>query len=192
MPLIVDREEEKRKILNAFEECLKNKPIFNISLRDIASKAGITHPKILCYFSSRDELVREYCRYIKTYMYTHCENWFKSHSSECYKTKKDYMNAFLEYVLNGNEDETRPTATVQTYVLAKYNSDINRMIKEEFMEWKTLMKECLVSVYGDDATDEDAEFMMILISGIFICHYNGVLSLDYGKDILSSLAFLKS
>lgn len=191
MPLIVDREEEKRKILSAFEECIKEKPIFNISLRDIASKAGITHPKILCYFSSRDELVREYCRYIKTYMYTHCENWFKTHSREDYRTKKDYMNGFLEYVMKGNEEETRPTATVQTYVLAKYNSDINKMIKEEFMEWKALMKRCLMLVYGDATSDDDAEFMMILISGIFICHYNGVLSPDYGKDILSSLAFLK-
>ena len=61
MPLIVNREEEKRKILMAFEECLSEKTIFNVSLRDIASKAGMTHPKILCYFTSRDELVREYC-----------------------------------------------------------------------------------------------------------------------------------
>lgn len=190
MPLVVDREEEKKKILKAFEECLIEKPIFNISLRDIASKAGMTHPKILCYFSSRDELIREYCHYIKAYMYTHCEKWFQSHKKENYKSKKDYMNAFLEYVAEGDEGETRPTATVQTYVLAKYDSDINGMIKEEFMEWKALMKRCLVSVYGADITDDDAEFMMILISGIFICHYNGVISSGYGKDILSSLTLL--
>ncbi len=191
MPLIVDKEEEKKKILKAFEECLLEKPIFNISLRDIASKAGMTHPKILCYFASRDELIRVYCHYIKTYMYTHCEKWFQTHKAEEYRSKKDYMNAFLEYVAEGDEKETRPTATVQTYVLAKYHSDINEMIKEEFMEWKALMKRCLVEVYGEDATDDDAEFMMILISGIFICHYNGVISPGYGKDILSSSTLLK-
>ncbi len=191
MPLVVDREEEKRKILKAFEECLSDKPIFNISLRDIASKAGMTHPKILCYFDSKDELVREYCRYIKTYMYSHCENWFNSHTPQSYKTKKDYLNAFLEYVAKGEEGETRPSATVQTYVLAKYNSDINRMIHEEFMEWKALMKRCLESVYGERVSDSDAEYMMVLISGIFICHYNGVLPQSFGDDILSSLSFLR-
>lgn len=191
MPLIVNREEEKRKILMAFEECLSTKPIFNISLRDIAAKAGMTHPKILCYFDSRDDLIREYCRYVKDYMYTHCERWFESHNPAIYESKKAYLNAFLEYCAKGEDGETRPTATVQTYVLAKYDGAINRMIKEEFSEWKALMKRCLVSVFGDGVADDDAEFMMILISGIFICHYNGVLSPCYGDDMLSSLAFLK-
>lgn len=191
MPLVVDKEEEKRKILAAFEKCLGEKTIFTISLRDIASKAGMTHPKILCYFRSRDELVKEYCRYIKDYMYTHCERWFKTHSPESYKSKKDYMNAFLEYVARGEEGETRPVATVQTYVLAKYQSDIEKMIQNEFADWKALMKRCLVSVYGESVPDSDAEYMMVLISGIFICAYNGVLSPDYGKDILSSPSFLK-
>lgn len=191
MPLVVDREKEKEKILRAFEECLVDKPIFNVSLRDIASRAGMTHPKILCYFDSKEELVREYCRYTKTYMYSHCEKWFREHRREEYKTKREYLNAFLEYVAKGEDGETRPTATVQTYVLAKYHSDIKEMIHEEFMEWKALMKRCLESVYGEDVTDADAEYMMVLITGIFICHYNGVLSPGYGDDILSSLSFLK-
>lgn len=38
------------------------------------------------------------------------------------------------------------------------------------------MKECLISVYGDQATDADSEYMMILIAGVFTCRYNGVLS----------------
>lgn len=190
MPLIVNREEEKRKILMAFEECLSEKTIFNVSLRDIASKAGMTHPKILCYFTSRDELVREYCEYIRSYMYFHCERWFGTHSPRNYKTKKDYMNAFLEYVARGEKGETRPVATVQTYVLAKYNDDIKKMVQKEFADWKTLMKRCLISVYGESVQDSDAEYMMVLISGIFICTYNGVLSPDYGSDILSSPSFL--
>lgn len=192
MPLVVDREEEKRKILEAFEKCLVDKPIFTVTLRDIAARAGMTHPKILCYFNSRDDLVKEYCRYVKNYMYSHCESWFRSHDKEDYKTKQDYMNSFLEYCAKGEKGETRPSATVQTYVLAKYNDDISLMIKEEFSEWKALMKRCLVSIYGDEVRDDDAEYMMILITGIFMCSYNGVLSPGYGGNILSSLSFLKN
>ena len=47
MPLVVNKEEEKAKILLAFEQCLTEKPIFSVSLRDIAGKAHMTHPKLL-------------------------------------------------------------------------------------------------------------------------------------------------
>ncbi len=48
------------------------------------------------------------------------------------------------------------------------------------------MKDCLLEVYGKEATDNDSEYMMILISGIFICKYNNVLSGNINSNILSS------
>lgn len=176
MPLIVDREKEKEKILQAFEECLKEKPVFSVSLRDIAKKAKITHPKLLNYFNSKDDLVLAYCDHIKNFMSDHCKKWFIANSPADYPSKKSYMNAFMQYVANGKDGEKRPIATVQTYVLAKYNADVSKMIKEEFLSWRSLMKECLNKVYGNEATDDDSEYMMILIAGVFICHYNEVLS----------------
>ncbi len=176
MPLIVDKENERKKILEAFELCLKEKPVFSISLRDIAKKAKMTHPKLLNYFQSKDDLVLSYCSHIKNFMSEHCKKWFEEHSPSNYSSKKEYMNAFMKYVVDGKDGEKRPIATVQTYVLAKYNSDVDKMIKEEFAAWKSLMKECLVNVFGDDANDNDSEYMMILIAGVFICKYNGVLS----------------
>ncbi len=186
MPLIVNKEEERNKILKAFEECIKEKPIFQISLRDIAKKAKMSHPKLLNYFNNKDELVLCYCNYIKCFMSDHCKLWFDSNSPQNYKDKKEYMNAFMEYVANGKKGETRPIATVQTYVLAKYNNDVSKMIKEEFFQWKNLMKECLIKVYGKEASDEDAEYMMILIAGVFICKYNDVLSSSISTHLMSA------
>ncbi len=48
------------------------------------------------------------------------------------------------------------------------------------------MKDCLQEVYGNEAIDNDSEYMMILISGIFICKYNDVLSGNIYSNILSS------
>lgn len=186
MPLIVDKEKERLKILNAFEECLKETPMSSVSLRDIAKKANMSHPKLLNYFENKDDLIISYCDYIKNYMSSHCLNWFKSHSKDNYSDKTGYINAFLEYVCNGDENETRPLATVQTYVLAKYNNKIDDMIKNEFKCWKKVMKDCLQEVYGNEASDNDSEYMMVLISGIFICKYNGVLSGNINSNILSS------
>ncbi len=186
MPLVVNKEEEKKKILLAFEQCLEEKPIFSVSLRDIAKKAHMTHPKLLNYFESKDALVLAYCDYIKNFMSDHCRTWFANHQPESYPDKLAYMNAFMQYVAEGKEGEKRPIATVQTYVLAKYNADVDRMIKEEFHTWRTLMKECLMSVYGDQATDADSEYMMILITGVFICQYNGVLSNRINHTLISA------
>lgn len=186
MPLIVNKEEEKKKILLAFEQCLIEKPVFSVSLRDIAKKAHMTHPKLLNYFESKDELVLAYCDYIKNFMSEHCRMWFSEHQPENYSDKRAYMNAFMQYVAEGKDGGQRPIATVQTYVLAKYNADVDKMVKEEFHAWRTLMKECLMSVYGDQATDADSEYMMILIAGVFICQYNGVLSGNINDSLISA------
>lgn len=186
MPLVVDKEEERKKILRAFESCLKDKPVFSVSLRDIAKEAGMTHPKLLNYFQSKDDIVLAYCDYIKNFMSEHCRTWFREHRPADYADKKAYMNAFMQYVAEGKEGEERPIATVQTYVLARYNADVERMVKEEFLSWRTLMKECLVSVFGEDATDADSEYMMILIAGVFVCRYNGVLSGEINDTLMSA------
>ncbi len=120
----------------------------------------------------------------QNYMYTHCERWFELHTLSAYKKRKISSSA------HAKDGKTRPTATVQTYVLAKYNYDINRMIHEEFMEWKALMKRRLVSSFWEEVKDENAEFMMVLITQIFMCHYSNVLTSTYGGDMLSSLSFL--
>lgn len=186
MPLIVNKEEEKKKILSAFEECIKEKPMFEVSLRDIAKKANMTHPKLLNYFQSKDDLVLAYCNYIKNFMSEHCRMWFKNHNPKDYQNKTDYMNHFMKYVQEGEDSHTRPIATVQTYVLAKYNLQVDKMVKDEFKSWRDLMKECLVSVYGTEATDEDSEYMMILIAGVFICQYNGVLTGNINDKLLTA------
>lgn len=186
MPLVVNKEEERTKILLSFDRCLRRKPIFSVSLRDIASEAGMTHPKLLNYFGSKDELVLAYCDYIKNFMSEHCRAWFREHKAEDYPDKKSYMNSFMEYVADGGGGEERPIATVQTYVLARYNSDVQRMVKEEFLTWKELMKECLIGVFGESATDADSEYMMIYIAGVFICRYNDVLSGDINRRLMEA------
>ena len=191
MPLIVDKEKEKKKILDAFEKCLEEKPVFLVSLRDIAKKANMTHPKLLNYFKNKDDLVLAYCDYIKNFMSIHCKEWFETHNPNNYKDKNSYMNAFMKYVANGKKGEKRPVATVQTYVLAKYNNDVKKMIQEEFSSWKNIMKECLIKVYGDEVSDNDSEYLMILISGVFICKYNDVLSGNINDSLINSSSLFK-
>lgn len=190
MPIIVDKEAIKDEILMALERCIDKKPLMNISLRDIASEAGMSHPKLLNYFGSREEIILSYIRYTRDYMCEKCRAWFAEHNREHYGSNLEYMDAFMEYVAEGGSGETRPNATTHTYVLAHYSESVRRLIEEEFCLWRETMEQCLMNIYGDTAGKAQAEAMMILISGTFICKYNNALTGEINGNILGTLSSL--
>lgn len=189
MPLIVDKDAVRREILLAYERCMEKKPMPSVSLRDIAAEAGMSHVKLLHYFESRESITVAYVRYTREYMSEKCTSWFASHPRSEYASNLAYMNAFMEYVANAPAGETRPCATTQTYVMGRYNEEIARLVAAEFAEWRAVMERCLKTVYGEDMPAE-AEAMMILIAGTFICNYNRVLTGSVNADILGALGRL--
>ena len=186
MPLIVDKEAIREEILMAFQRCIEKKPIMNVSLRDIAAEAGMSHPKLLNYFGSKEELILSYVRYIREFMSEKCKQWFAEHDRADYESNLAYMNAFMSYVARGKVGENRPNATTQTYVLAHYDERVAELIREEFAEWRRVMEQCLKNIYGESVGRREAEGMMILIAGTFICNYNDALTGDISDDILGS------
>lgn len=186
MPLIVDKEAIREEILMAFQRCIEKKPLMNVSLRDIAAEAGMSHPKLLNYFGSKEELILSYVRYIREFMSEKCKQWFAEHDRADYESNLAYMNAFMSYVARGKVGENRPNATTQTYVLAHYNERVAELIREEFAEWRRVMEQCLKNIYGESVGRREAEGMMILIAGTFICNYNDALTGDISDDILGS------
>lgn len=174
----------------AFQHCIEKKPIDRVSLRDIAAEAGMSHPKLLNYFDNKDELILCYVKYTKEYMSKHCMNWFVTHSRKDYESNLAYMNAFMKYVADAPEGELRPNATTQTYVLGHYSAEIGKMVTEEFREWREVMENCLAAIYGEEVGRKEAEAMMILIAGTFICNYNRALSGEINDNIIGSIANL--
>ena len=100
MPIIVDRDQIRRDILMAFQRCIERKPMMNVSLRDIAAEAGMSHAKLLNYFESRNDLILAYVRYTREYMCEKCSQWFAGHDRADYDSNLAYMNAFMDYVAN--------------------------------------------------------------------------------------------
>ncbi len=186
MPLIVDKEAVREDILMAFQRCIDRKPLMNVSLRDIAAEAGMSHAKLLNYFDSKEELIISYVRYTRDFMSSKCVEWFETHDRSDYGSNTDYMNAFMSYVARGKVGERRPNATTQTYVLAHYNERVAELIREEFAEWRRIMELCLKRIYGDEVGAREAEGMMILIAGTFICNYNNALTGSISDDIIGS------
>ena len=96
MPIIVDKEKVRMDILLAFQRCVEKKPIDKVTLRDIAAEAGMSHPKLLNYFESKDALILSYVKYTREYMSKHCMEWFRAHSRKDYESNLAYMNAFMK------------------------------------------------------------------------------------------------
>lgn len=184
MPVVVDKDKVRHDILMAFERCMEETPMTNVSLRDIAREAGMSHANLLNYFSSKDDLVVSYVRYTRDFISNKCKEWFATHNRKRYKSNLSYMNALMSYVATTPVGEKRPSATTQTYVLAKYNPEIAEVIQEEFKAWHKVMEECLVEIYGDKVGKKEAEVMMILIAGTFICNYNNALTGKVNDNIL--------
>ena len=127
-----------------------------------------------------------YVRYTRDYMSQKCLAWFNEHDRADYGSNAEYMNAFMSYVARGKVGEQRPNATTQTYVLAHYNERVGELVREEFAEWRRVMELCLKRIYGDEVGAREAEGMMILIAGTFICNYNNALTGGISDDIIGS------
>lgn len=52
------------------------------------------------------------------------------------------------------------------------------------------MEKCLIQIYGDGAGKNEAEAMMILIAGTFICNYICALTGNINDNILGYLSNL--
>lgn len=171
MPLIVDKEKVRMEILMAFERCMKTIPMMNVSLRDIAKEAGMSHANLLNYFTSKDDLIISYVRYVRDFVSQICIEWFATHSRKRYKSNINYLNAFMSYVAENSFGEKRPGALAQIYVLTHYSPEIAELVKEEFIAWRKVMEEALVNVYGEEVGKKEAEVMVILIVGTLIANY---------------------
>lgn len=190
MSQTVDKDRVRMEILRAFEKCMETEPMAVVSLRDIAKVAGMSHANLLNYFDDKEDLIISYVRYARDFVSDKCRRWFASHDRSDYDSNLSYMNDLLSYVAEGKLGETRPIATIQTYAIANYNPKIAQIIKEEFSEWHSVMLEYLTEVYGPEAGSKEAEVMMILIAGTFICNYTGALTGDVNDNIIGTLGKL--
>lgn len=185
MPLIVDRDAVKLSILNAYEKCIGEKPITNVTMRDIASKAHMSHPKLFYYFKDKNEIILAYAEHIKNYFSEKCVNWFKQNDMHKFNSNREYINRFMEYVVEAKNYENKSNATMQLYILGHYDKNIAKIIKSAFESWKITTQNCLMGIYGDQISSKEAEAVMIIVAGIFLCNYNNATSNEVNANTLN-------
>lgn len=187
MPKIVNVEETKKEILLAFQRCTKTKPITKVTMRDIAQEAHISHPKVLYYFGSMEDLLFEYVHYISKLYSNLFTDWI-----EAYKKEKELpinpieaIDSLLRNVAVYDNQEHSKTF-IQIYTLAQFDERIEQTIRETYQEWISSLKMVIKELYGVEK-DHLAEPLMMLIEGVLLYTVNNNLHDLSNQKILSAL-----
>lgn len=187
MPKIVNVEEIKQEILLAFQRCTKTKPIIKITMREIAQEAQMSHPKVLYYFGSMDDLVFEYVDYISQ-LYNHLfTDWIAAYKKE--KPEPicpiEAIDSLLRNVAAYDNQEHSKTF-IQIYTLAQFDDRIGETIKNTYREWIRSLKIVIKELYGVEK-DHLAEPLMMLIEGVMLYTVNNNIVDLSNRKILSAL-----
>ena len=176
MPLIVDKEAIKMEIMRAFQRLSEQRPLTAISLREIAAEAGMSHSKILRYFSDKNSLLVACVHWASGLMYEQTENWFDSHHLADFPDKTSYLDAFFLFFQTNQSRDLRPRDVVMTCALSAYSNEIRRAAAEEFSRMNSLFFSRFSKEFGKAISPEEVQTISVLFYGIFFSRFNGTIS----------------
>lgn len=188
MPLVVNKNQIRNDIILALRKCLEEKPLMNITMRDVAAKANISHSKILYYFHTKRELLRAYMEFTfesdsKVYEEFHADYL---NGKIDVSSPRQYVKQFLQEVLTYLPNNL---ALAQINILSYYDKDLLKSTAEVDMGPSDRINEVLSTLYGKDM-HETAFSLLILICGIQFFSINKEIPSDQVDRILDCLADL--
>lgn len=189
MPLIVDKEAVKRNIMLALQRLSEQRPLTDISLREIAAEAGMSHSKILRYFSDKNSLLVACVHWAGGLMHEQAANWFDIHHLVEYPNKKSYLDAFFLQLQTNQPRDVSPRDVVMTCALSAYSDEIRRATVEEFSRMNSLFGSRLSEELGKALSREEVHTISVLFYGIYFSRFSGAIS---EKDALCPTAALCS
>lgn len=187
MPAPVDKEAVRLEIIKACQRCAEDKPLPEVSLRDVAGKLGVTHASLLYYFNSKDDLLMacghwaggEFCKMIRY--------WFDTHDLADYPSGDDYLNAFIEFTLEDKSNETLPRGVVMNCALGEYSAGLKKVIEQESDNIRAALKYGLEKAFDRSISEDTAGAMLVIFYGVYFCAFNNALVPGQTKAVVSCI-----
>ncbi len=191
MPAIIDKEKMRKDIMIAFRDCANDKPLVEVSLRDVAKKAGMSHAKVLYYFDSKEDLMIACSLWVESLYKEMIEEWFSTHHINDYDSKVLYLDDLFHYLANGN-NEIDPKAVFSNIILGEYSPRLKQSTIEALSHMQDTFNKCLTNELDKKLTEIESKSVMLIVGGIFFDIFNGTMPDDYKEHIASHLlSFLK-
>lgn len=182
IPIVVDKEQIKVDILEALVKCIEKKHLVQISMRDIAKQAKMSHTKILYYYPCKKDLIREYCNYIADLYIKKVDEIIANTQPACSKSElyEGIIDAF--YSIEFNEIYTN--SFIQIYSMGLYDNIIREIVQKTYSHWMKAIGEALAFT---DQKEEVAQAIFVLLEGVLLYSLNATLTKKDALKIFSVL-----
>ena len=187
MPLVVNKDEIKLQILKAYERLSEQKPLTEISLREVAAEAGMSHTKVLRYFNNKNTLYVESARWATDMMVNDVQQWFDTHSISDYADERQFIDSFFVDVRCAGSGSVSPRSIVMTCALAAYSEELKQVIQEAYSRLQSVFRCSLEAAFDRPLTEQELYSVTIIYSGVFFSSANESMPNDPCVQILGAL-----
>lgn len=167
MPLIVDKEKIRMEILDAYNRLSDDRPITDISLREISKEAGMSHSKVLRYFGNKNSLNIAAVHRAGQMLCDQVTDWFGKREKEEFPDNKAYLNAFFHSISESRNLLITPKKIIMTTALASYSEELQIAVREELDHIFSVLEEQLVTKYDKELSKEKIYAVFFMYFGIY-------------------------
>jgi AcrR family transcriptional regulator len=133
------REERKKQILRALDQCLLEKSFHQTSIKDISRVAEVNHGVLHYYFKSKEDILLHYIDYVVDDFKSQVQEMLSSRNMD-EMSKQDFVREVFSFVnqritLNRNLSKI----FVEIWEIALYNEAVREKLTHAYKEWITIL-----------------------------------------------------
>lgn len=152
------REERKKQIFKALDQCLLEKSFQQTSIKDISRIAGVNHGVLHYYFTSKDDILLQYIDHVVEDFKSQMQELMSSENVSS-MSQSDFIKEVFIFVndkITLNRDLSK--IFIEIWEIGVYNDAVRAKLKNAYLEWtRTLAR----NITGGSTDREAASIMSI-------------------------------
>jgi len=152
------REERKKQIFRALDQCLLEKSFQQTSIKDISRLAGVNHGVLHYYFTSKEDVLLQYIDYVVEDFKSQMQELMSSENVSR-MSQRDFIKEVFRFVndrITLNRDLSK--IFIEIWEIGVHNEAVRDKLRNTYLEWtQTLAR----NIAGGSTDSETASIMSI-------------------------------
>ena len=152
------REERKKQIFRALDQCLLEKSFQQTSIKDISRLAGVNHGVLHYYFTSKEDVLLQYIDYVVEDFKSQMQELMNSENVSR-MSQRDFIKEVFRFVndrITLNRDLSK--IFIEIWEIGVHNEAVRDKLRNTYLAWtQTLAR----NIAGGSADSETASIMSI-------------------------------